>query len=396
MSSRQHQPAAQTATQRPRPTITLPQQAIVPSDSTSSPVQLHPQSPSQAISLPENTIFPTGDPRTVQMNRIRHFLANIGGRPNLQPEYAQLRLTALCFAVIHGDMLFLILHQIFCLWSTKPHEIPGSIRTNPGFKGLMTYLAEILCSNEHLHQSVLTFFSQFPEPLPQFVLNSSSALEILQQIATLINGMQQRNALVQHCMQRKYPPLANELRECLCIRSDRLMDIVFTAILRQLWGQLVPYSHPLYDMAHKVFRNDLITYKQAAASGSLPSDQGVTINNYVWLYSQLRDAGVQSQAVQVAAQPQMYQQFGPNTMRTGGGSPSTAPVLPFSTQQATTYPTLTQAPSTRRTPVSGDSHQLSNHVHPTSSEMTTNLNWVPVLTQEKFPRKDVNRKSLIT
>jgi len=357
-------------------------------------VQLHPQSPSQAISLLENATFPNGDPRTVQMNRIRNFLANIGGRQNLQPDYAKSRLNALCSAVIQGDMLFLILHQIFCLWSTKPHEIPGSIRINRGFKGLMTYLAEILCSNEHLHQSVLTFFSQFPEPLPQFVLNSSSALEILQQITMLIDGMQQRNTLVHHCMQRKYPPLANELREYLCIRSDRLMDIVFTAILRQLWGPLVPYHHPFHEFAHKLFQNDVIRYKQAAASGSLPLDQSATINTYLWLYSQLRDAGVQSQAVQVAAQPQMHQQFGPNTMHTGGGSSSTGQILPFSTQQATTYPTPTQVPSTRRTPVSGDFHQLSNHVHPTS---TGNLNWAPgPTTQEKFPRKDVNRKSLIT
>jgi hypothetical protein len=323
------------------------------------------------------------------MNRIRNFLASIGGRQNLQPEYAKSRLSALCFAVIHGDMLYLILHQIFCLWSTRPQDIPGSIRINPGFNNLMTYLAEILCSNINLHQSILTFFSQFPEPLQQFVLNSSSALDILQQITILINGMQQKNTLVQYCMQRKYPPLVIELRDVLGIQSDRLMNIVFTAILRQLWGQLIPYNHPFYDLGYKVFQNDITTYKQAAASGSLPLDQNATIHSYLSLYSQLRDTGIQSQAGQVATQPQMYQQFGPSSR--GNGSSPTGSILPFSTQQATTYPTLTQLSQVRRTPVSGDSRQLSNRVHRTDSQTTTNLNRVP----GNFPRHDFNRKSLI-
>jgi hypothetical protein len=263
----------------------------------------------------------------------------------------------------------------------------------------MTYLNEILYPNENLHQSVLTFFSQFPEPLQHFVLNSSSALEILQQITMLINGMQHRNELVQRCMQRKYPPLVIELRDILCIPSDRLMNIVFNAIVRQLWGQLVPNTHPFYGLIHKVFQKDVASHKQAIASGSLSLDHNATIHSYLSLYSQLRDAGIHSQAVQVAAQPQMHHQPGPNTAYTipyGDGSSSTGRILPFSTQQATTYQTLTQPPLMRRTPIPGDPHQLNNRVHGISPQTSTNLNWATELTrQENFPRQNVNRETPI-
>src|SRR5579871_6585048 len=114
MSLQQNQPDAQSITQSSRPTVTLPQQVFTPTHSTSTP-----QSPSHAISHPENTVFSNGDPRNLQMNRIRRFLISIGGRQNLQPDYAKSRLSAISFAVISGDLLYLIVHQIFCLWPTK-------------------------------------------------------------------------------------------------------------------------------------------------------------------------------------------------------------------------------------------------------------------------------------
>jgi hypothetical protein len=308
-------------------------------------------SPSQ---YPESVAFPSGDPRNVYMDKVRAFLASIGGRQSLGQEDVQSQLSVVCNAIIHGDHFFLILHQIFYLWITNSTEIPGFLRAKNGFVLFMNYLAGVLCSNDTLPPGLLTFFAQFPEPLQHFILHSSSALQIQQQIIDLINGMHHIEALVRHCMQRKYPPLVMELQDTLSVRSIYLMDVVFTSILRSIWGQPVPYNPPFYEYASKVFQNDLATWQHATASGAplQTLDHNATIQQYLSLYKQVQEANIRSQAAHITAQQScaLQQQSGFNegyaTLCGGSSAPNRLILLSSIEQAPYQTPSQLQRPQT--------------------------------------------------
>lgn len=226
-------------------------------------------SPSYNMQNFEAPAYPNG-PSNPLLQRVNDFLNSIGGRRHLGSQYADDRFEAVETAVREGDELFLILHQIFCLSSINPQAIPRSVSENPNYTATMRYLTLLLTSNEGLRKDLLKWFSEFPEPLPNFVMNSPRAMQLLHAVNVTMYGIQNNHTLLNLVAKRGYPPLAQELNSMLGIRSHHLMKLVFTSVYRQIWGFPNAHNIDIHEAISSVFEQDIRNLTDSLANPGAP------------------------------------------------------------------------------------------------------------------------------
>lgn len=283
--------------------------------------------------------------------KMAEFLASIGGYKQLGSLYAELRFNSLQAAVREGDDLFLTLHQIYCLSTIDPEAVPASVRHHPNYAGAIQYLTVLLTSNQGIRQDVLKWFSEFPQKLQDFFLRNRQAMQILQAVESIMSGFQNKDAIINHCKDRGYPPLAIELRSSLGIRSCHLMKCVFTSIQRQIWGQPTTQNSDIHNSILDVFVQDLkILTDSLNAPGSTAhhSNHEHTINNFKLLIHNLMVRNASQVSLTSQGQRHLASNNGiqrentipqPRGVMNGGpsvgirGTPVNAPQVPFGRQQ---------------------------------------------------------------
>ena len=174
------------------------------------------------------------------------------------------RLALLREACEKSDYFYLVLHQLFC-FDYEIRKLYGQI---PGLnemhrKGL-DVVAFLLVSNERMVDNAVTWFSIFPLPLGELIMNRpefasahTKVLRCLEKMATFWNDMRSQ------CTKRIYPPLVDELVVRFNVDSFLFQQIIFRAVLRDIWSGKPDHC---FHITEEIFNRD---YKEVMSRLSL-------------------------------------------------------------------------------------------------------------------------------
>ena len=180
----------------------------------------------------------------------------------------QPRLKLLREACETSDYFYLVLHQLFCF----EHGARKSNRQLPGLNEKHTQgldvVAFLLVSNEEIPENAVTWFSIFPLPLgellhrPPFASAHAKVLRCLESMAKFWANMRSQ------CTRRLYPPLVNELVTLFNVESFLFLQIIFRAILRDVWyGNL----DQCFQATEAVFNKDFKEVMSCSSNGGIPA-----------------------------------------------------------------------------------------------------------------------------
>ncbi|KAM0797858.1 hypothetical protein BDR22DRAFT_427199 [Usnea florida] len=165
----------------------------------------------------------------------------------------QSRLRLLRDACETSDYFYLVLHQLFCFEygaRKSNRQLPGLNEKH--IQGL-DVVAFLLVSNEEIPENAVTWFSIFPSPLdellhrPPFASAHAKVLRSLESMAKFWANMRSQ------CTRRLYPPLVNELVTLFNVESFLFLQIIFRAILRDVW---YGYLDQCFQATEAVFNKD--------------------------------------------------------------------------------------------------------------------------------------------
>lgn len=245
-------PLLPTNTSAPTPTSFLARAASRNSSISNTPVagrspQQNMQSISPQLLQGSTSLFDTAR----MQQRLEDF--SRGSNPYLNV-FDHGRKVLLQEAVRKGDMFYLVLNQVFCLYSCNPTDVPASLTGTLTLSSWNT-LEQLLCSNRVVTPFVLRWFSEFPASI-QVVNASNESLTFRYQLANvntfLLELPRRWDPLMAHCRQRLAPPLTQELVEQLKMTSPVLQTTVFRAIARIIWGQNNDTGYRILEKLHEV------------------------------------------------------------------------------------------------------------------------------------------------
>lgn len=149
------------------------------------------------------------------------------------------RLTLLRYAVEKEDWFYQVLSQVFCLRTVMPSLLPKSLKDVPDIS--WDQLGSLLCQNTAVNNELLTFFSEFPEPIMDLYSDPHNAREVyearVQSIKVFLMKLPQHwDGLAQRCRELEAPPLVEDMETILHLHSVVLQNTCFRAIARLFWG----------------------------------------------------------------------------------------------------------------------------------------------------------------
>ena len=158
-------------------------------------------------------------------------VGSLSGRGNVEGP----RLRLLYEACHHGDLFFLITHQLYCV-----HDSGGTSSANREFElspqhlqGL-SVLRDLLVQNAQLPDDAIKFFSDFPRPLPLLVELAIHFKQAFYEVLAYLNTLSSTwHSLKVKCFERQYPPVIDEMGG---LTSLVLQKVMFRAISRELWN----------------------------------------------------------------------------------------------------------------------------------------------------------------
>ncbi|KAI9874178.1 MAG: hypothetical protein M1830_010098 [Pleopsidium flavum] len=212
------------------------------------------------LANPQST---TREPLATQGPSLRRYLpildnyvTSVGGATSLLGSIELPRIRLLKDACTMEDCFYLVLHQLYCLYSVEPQTVTQL----PGFGQehvqAFSTLAQLLLQNSMLPDHVTRWFASFPAPiinlLEYSILYQKAYLETRNFLSKLVRHWHVFQA---RCKQRMYPPLVEELVRELGLESCVFQRVAFTAVHRGIWGQ--EQSH-WFQNGEDLFRQDQI------------------------------------------------------------------------------------------------------------------------------------------
>ena len=184
------------------------------------------------------------------------YVTRLGCIPSLKGSIELPRIRLLKDACNTEDRFYLVLHQLYCLYSVEPQ----TIMQLPGFSQdhiqAFNTLAQLLLGNDMLPDYATKWFSVFPAPIQNLLLSSTVYETAYNNVRNfLFNLLRYWHIIQARCKQRMYPPLVDELVYELHLKSGVFQRVAFTAVLRCLWG---PDQSPWYQKVEELFRQDQI------------------------------------------------------------------------------------------------------------------------------------------
>lgn len=280
--SPQNQPSSESDHDVPAPSIAnkRPQQVT---DKPRKRLQgLSGSSSDDSFAIPSATIMPPSQndqtgaaatPSGIEMHlciqnltQRMQLVANLPEREGRHVEQPRLRL--LGHACENSDHFYLVLHQLFCF----DHEIRKSNRQIPGLNELhrkgLDVITFLLVSNEKMAEDAVSWFSGFPLPLGELVINRpefasahAKVLRCLERMATLFHDMRSQ------CQRRYYPPLVDELVVFFNIESFLFQQIIFRAVLRDMWSG---DQDKCFHVTEEIFNRDYKEVMNRLSLGGVP------------------------------------------------------------------------------------------------------------------------------
>ncbi|MCJ1320942.1 hypothetical protein MMC15_006283 [Xylographa vitiligo] len=146
------------------------------------------------------------------------------------------RLRLIHTACESGDVFYLVLHQLYCLYST-PGFNTGHLNLNENQTNGLAVVEELILPNKGLMHKSIIWLSVFPQSFESLLRLSSiyqsayldvrRCLELLGQSWFQFKGV---------CVTRKSPPLVDYMDSDLGVKSMVLQQVIFTALHRLLWN----------------------------------------------------------------------------------------------------------------------------------------------------------------
>ena len=274
---------------------------------------------------------------------LKHFLhilqnTRLGRNPQSRGgKIANSRLGLLQDAVERSDFFYLVLHQIYCMYSQSQRAVWAACI---GFQAMhlqgLTLLNHLLIDNSVLEPEAVNWFSTFPLPLqlllrnhPGFNVAYTKVLDFLKRFHQHWARMKEESR-IRHC-----PPSANEMLIMLGLDSIVLQGVLYRAMHRDTWtGE--------YDKCYQRCEEAFLRTQQETYNNQVAAKQGLLISQNqafilrsqeLWfshatycLASRPHDANQGIAAVGNMAPPQPRQNaIAPaRTSSTPGGGPSTS------------------------------------------------------------------------
>jgi hypothetical protein len=253
-------------------------------------------------------------------------------RPESLSMIARSRLEVFHNAIQSNDAAFLFIHQILCLHSIDPNAVPSSLRLLPTFEAAMGALDQILALNSHLDPQLVRWFAVFPMPLADVAIRFDQTyalgIQVTKQLVARFGF--HWNRFHDDCRKRSCPPVASQLLGHLGVESPLLMDILFTAVLRSIWGNHEE-RNPIYEQVRTIFRRNREWFTTRNAQGPIPEGERAHFDNqcigqYIQLYNQFRKSRMSN------AHPRQVPALTVNRASENHGTPLNAAVALSQTQ----------------------------------------------------------------
>ncbi|KAJ5735475.1 uncharacterized protein N7483_000600 [Penicillium malachiteum] len=174
---------------------------------------------------------------------------------------AEPRICLLEDACNHQDLLYLVLHQLYCRHSLGFNiltEIP-ELNTPDCVKGLNT-VESLLENNKFLHREMLLRFARTPlnaTEMKSCLWYKSMIDELVKCLPLLGNRFLDVNTpIYQKVSNRGFPPLVQEIRQEFQIQSPVFMTVIFASMCRNLYGSCNNASEIQVKLNH-LFKRDL-------------------------------------------------------------------------------------------------------------------------------------------
>jgi len=177
---------------------------------------------------------------------------NVPDRPGV--DYERPRIGLLRVACGNSDFFYLRLHQLFCVDAMYRRNGRATPSLEDAHRRGLEVLSYLLVPNENLSGDAIEWFSSFP--LPWDVLHPSrpafhsANVKVLNCLVNLSSHWEAMRCL---CKSRAYPPLVEEMTACFDVGSFTFQQVIFLALLRQIWKG--PQDH-CYQLTEAVFPNN--------------------------------------------------------------------------------------------------------------------------------------------
>lgn len=136
-----------------------------------------------------------------------------------------------------GDLMYLALHQTYCLLSVDSSALPLLPGFNPKSIQGFELITQLLLGNRQLSSVFLNWAANFPYSLPYMMDHPDYRGAVLQITYSLTCFAEGWSRFSQTVMQRRYPPLVDELVLQFGVRSSVLLSVIFLFMSRRIYGQ---------------------------------------------------------------------------------------------------------------------------------------------------------------
>ncbi|KAJ1331915.1 zinc finger MIZ domain-containing protein [Microdochium nivale] len=159
-----------------------------------------------------------------------------GGNQPLDPNLEQPRLQLLEDACKTGDIFYIVLHQVFCLWTVNPFEIRGLFQHDTNSFSMAEHglhaVSNLLRNNASIRQTLLNCLANFPAPFPRMQRDPLYSMTLNAVIKFLFSMASSWTSLIQQHAVNGIPLFMDELLGQLHMHSQVLQVIVFRASRR--------------------------------------------------------------------------------------------------------------------------------------------------------------------
>ncbi|KAI1416237.1 hypothetical protein F5Y13DRAFT_129213 [Hypoxylon sp. FL1857] len=227
--------------------------------------------------------------------RLQTYLQSIGGEQNLELHIERPRYQLLEEACSEGDLFFVALHQLFCIWAINQsdvHRLCDESIHNPSLvDSAFGSMGMLLKSNSKLRPELLQWFATFPAPLISLQRAKSSAYSnAVTQVLDFLVCVAHKWVTVHHEHQIKgYPLLMSELLDGLLLYSPILQVILFRASRRSLGiadGPVAMQIEALFQGDQRQHRNADGTFARRPPSAEYQDYNNSLIRRYKAIIAQ--------------------------------------------------------------------------------------------------------------
>ncbi|KAI9709795.1 MAG: hypothetical protein M1820_003198 [Bogoriella megaspora] len=187
--------------------------------------------------------------------KIHTFQQNNGGDDKLNNVVKQ-RLSLLINACREQDIMYLTMHQVMCMHTISPKDVPIAINQIPnvelGFQILNTFLSP----NDNLPAGFVRWSANFPASFSDIIQKHNWDIGLgvmVEQCTNVLEALCTKwKPFVTQCIQRKSGPGVQELVNQFKLCSPKLQLIAFLSAQRSFWG---PTCSPWSNEAEKLFKS---------------------------------------------------------------------------------------------------------------------------------------------